>query len=142
MSKEGVSVHGSCLCGKVHYSCRIYPDKIFNCHCQFCRKAHGADYVTLALAKGSTLVIADHDGQLKEHKNAIGGYRAFCGACGSRLMNYGPDKTVYFSVTLSSVDTPIAFQAVAHVNVESKAPWCPLSEGIPAFAALPRGVLE
>ena len=48
-------VKGSCLCGSIKNEVELISDKIFNCHCQYCRKAHGADYVTVALAKANTL---------------------------------------------------------------------------------------
>lgn len=66
-------VEGSCLCGNIRYEVELIPGKIFNCHCKFCRKAHGADYVTVALAKASTLKLTDDKGYLKEHKNNAGG---------------------------------------------------------------------
>jgi hypothetical protein len=135
-------VEGSCLCGAIKYQVELMPDMIFNCHCQFCRKAHGADYVTVAIANGSTLTITDENNYLKEHLNDIGGYRAFCVNCGTRLMNYGPDKNIYVCVTLSTIDTPIDLKPVAHVNTESKAQWCTPYAGIPSFQQLPEGLVK
>ena len=134
-------VEGSCLCGSIKYKVELMEDKVFNCHCQFCRKAHGADYVTMALAKNSTLTVSDNNNHLTEHLNDIGGYRAFCSNCGTRLMNYAPDKNMYLSVTLSTIDTPITLKPVAHVNVESKAEWCIPYEGIPSFQKIPEGIV-
>ncbi|MBW4532923.1 MAG: GFA family protein [Pleurocapsa minor HA4230-MV1] len=134
-------VEGSCLCGSVKYKVELIPEKIFNCHCKFCRKAHGADYATVALAKASTLEIFDESGSLKEYKNAIGGYRAFCVNCGSRLMNYADDKNIWLCIVLATVDTPTNLKPVAHVNIESKASWCQPYEGIPSFEGLPPGVI-
>ncbi len=42
-------VQGSCLCGQITYEVELLPNKVFNCHCSYCRKAHDADYVTVAL---------------------------------------------------------------------------------------------
>ncbi|WP_200821248.1 GFA family protein [Oceanicoccus sp. KOV_DT_Chl] len=134
-------VEGSCLCGNIRYAVEIMPDKIFNCHCKFCRKAHGADYATVAMAKGSTLQLIDEKGLLKEHQNDLGGFRAFCSECGSRLMNYASDKNMYFSVTLATVDTPLNLSPVAHANTESKASWCEPYAGIPQFSGFPDGLL-
>lgn len=128
---------GSCLCGEVKYEVEIYPDKIFNCHCQYCRKAHGAAYATMALANGNSLKIIDPNQKLTEHKNALGGFRAFCAACGSRLMNYGPDKTQYLSISLATIDSDVSFKPVAHCNTESKATWCTPYEGIASFTGFP-----
>ena len=89
---------GSCLCGQIEYEVELMPDKTFNCHCSYCRKAHGTAFVTLTLAKGETLKIIKGEALLKEHMNGLGGYRAFCSECGTRLMNYAPDKTLYLSV--------------------------------------------
>lgn len=130
-------VEGSCLCGNIQYQVEIYPDKVLNCHCQFCRKAHGADYATMAVANASSLVLDDQYGQLKEHQSGAGGYRAFCSACGTRLMNYSPDKISFFCVTLSTLDTPLDIKPSAHINMESKASWCEPSEGIPQFSGFP-----
>ena len=116
-------------------------DKIFNCHCQFCRKAHGAAYATMAFAKVNTLKVSDPKKLITEHKNDLGGYRAFCSCCGSRLMNYAPDKNIYLSIALSSVDTPINLKPLAHANTESKASWCEPYDGIPSFPAMPPGAL-
>lgn len=68
---------GSCLCGQIEYEVELIPDKTFNCHCSYCRKAHGAAFVTLTLAKGETLKITKGKESLKEHKNDLGGFRAF-----------------------------------------------------------------
>ncbi|WP_204378473.1 GFA family protein [Agaribacterium haliotis] len=130
-------VSGSCLCGELTYQVRLYADKIFNCHCRFCRKAHGADYVTLALADANTLTLVDHKKLLREHKNSLGGYRAFCACCGTRLMNYGPDKNKYLSIVVNTLDTALSHYPVAHCNTESKAPWCEPYEGIASFEAFP-----
>lgn len=138
---DNYQVKGSCLCGAIKYEVELIPDMIFNCHCQFCRKAHGADYATMALAKGDTLSITDESGALSEHKNALGGYRAFCSCCGSRLMNYAPDKSIYLSITLATVDTHIDVKPVAHVNTESKARWCTPYEGIGNYPGFPPGVV-
>ena len=133
-------VKGSCLCGKVGYEVELLEGQVFNCHCQFCRKAHGAAFATLALADGATLTITRGGDALTEHLNDIGGYRAFCSHCGTRLMNYGPDKTQYLSVTASTIDEGQVSPPGAHVNVESKASWHEPSSDIPSFSGLPPGV--
>ncbi|WP_353981905.1 GFA family protein [Salinicola endophyticus] len=133
-------VEGSCLCGKITYRIDIYPDKVFNCHCRFCRKAHGADYATMAMADAASLTLNDESGCLREHQGAAGGYRAFCADCGTRLMNYSPDRQRFFLIALSTVDTPLEVKPAAHINLESKAPWCEPAAGIPQFPAFPEGV--
>ena len=135
-------VKGSCLCGKITYEIELIPEKTFNCHCSFCRKAHGSAFVTLVLAKGDTLNITQGKEFLKEHKNDIGGIRAFCSDCGTRLMNYAEDKNAYLSVTLSTIDSAIDFAPAAHVNTESKATWYEPYDGIMSFEGIPEDVVD
>lgn len=129
MSENNNLVKGSCLCGAIEYEVELIPDKIFNCHCSKCRKAHGAAFATLAFAKGEDV--------LAEHK-VKRGTRAFCSNCGLRLMNYVPDKNEYLSVTLACVDTGLDVGPVSHVFTGSKASWYEPSDDIPSFKALPR----
>lgn len=134
-------VQGSCLCGQITYEVELLPNKVFNCHCSYCRKAHGADYVTVALAKGDTLKITQGAEYLKAFQNEIGGFRAFCSDCGTRLMNYDADKSRYLAIVVPTLDTPLEFKPKAHVNVESKAAWHEPYTGIPSFQALPENLL-
>ena len=91
----------------------------------------------MAIGEASTLEIDDENGYLKEHRSGAGGYRAFCSECGTRLMNYSPDRTSFFCVSLSTVDTPLDVKPAAHINVESKAAWCEPYGTIPQFRAFP-----
>ena len=134
-------VSGSCLCGKIQYEVELIPEKTFNCHCSYCRKAHGAAFATMSFAKGETLKITKGKSLLSEHWNGSRAYRAFCSNCGTRLMNYTEDKSIYLSIALSTVDTSIDFKPVAHVNLESKACWFEPDEDIPGFESLPDNII-
>ena len=133
---------GSCLCGEIEYEVELISERTFHCHCQLCRKVHGAAFATLTLANAEMLNIKKGQDCLKEHKNGLGGFRAFCSSYGTRLMNYVPDKSVYLSIVFSTVDRPVDFQPIAHANVESKASWHESYSGIPSFQALPPGAIE
>jgi hypothetical protein len=91
----------------------------------------------MAIGDASTLKVEDENGYLKEHKSGAGGYRAFCSNCGTRLMNYSPDRTSFFCVALATVDTPLDLKPAAHINVESKADWCEPYGSIPQFSGFP-----
>ncbi len=79
---------------------------------------------------------------MKAFQNEIGGSRAFCSNCGTRLMNYGADKSMYLAIVAATLDTPLEFKPKAHVNVESKAAWHEPYAGIPSFQALPNNLLD
>ena len=135
---------GSCLCGAIEYEVQEIPGKVYNCHCSQCRKSHGAAFATQAFAHGETLRFTRGEEHLKEYRQHAGhgGIRAFCSHCGSRLMNYFPDKQIYLSVALSSVDSGFDGKPVAHAFVGSKASWHQPSDDIPSFEAIPAGALD
>ncbi len=130
-------VRGSCLCGAVEYEVELIPDKVFNCHCSLCRKSHGAAFATQAFAKAETLRFLKGEELLSEYQGRRG-IRAFCSSCGSKLMNYAPDKSQYLSVALACVDSGADVKPVADCFVGSKADWSTLSGNIPSFKMLPR----
>lgn len=132
---------GSCLSGAVGFEVEEIPSKVFNCHCTQCRKSHGAAFATQAFADGSTLKFVKGEDKVKEY-SGHGGVRAFCSECGSRLMNYAPDKNLYLSVAMSSLDNDYQAKPVAHAFVAYKAPWYTTSDDIPAFEELPAGALD
>ena len=137
MSESKNIVKGSCLCDAIEYEVELISDKIFNCHCSMCRKSHGAAFATQAFAKGETLKFFKGEDILAEYQGRRG-IRTFCSKCGSRLMNYAADKSQYLSVALSSVDSVIDVQPIAHAFTGSKAFWHEPSDDIPSFKVLPR----
>ena len=141
MTRDNFLIKGSCLCGGIEYEVEPIPQKIYNCHCSQCRKSHGAAFATQALAKGETLKFLKGEELLKEY-TGHGGVRAFCSNCGSRLMNYAPDKSLYLSVALSSVDSAYNGKPIAHANVDSKASWHNPSPDIPSYPGMPDGALD
>jgi len=134
-------IKGSCLCGAIEFEVEPIEDKIYNCHCSECRKSHGAAFATQMFAKGDTLSFIKGVEHLKEYIGH-GGVRAFCSNCGSRLMNYAPDKKMYFSVALACVDSVFTGKPIAHAFVGSKASWYTPSTDIPSFAEMPEKVFD
>jgi len=134
-------VQGRCLCGAIEYEVELIPGKVFNCHCSRCRQSHGAAFATQAFADGTTLRFIKGQDQLREYEHN-GAVRAFCGQCGSRLMNYALDKTRYLSVALANVQGDIPEGPVAHAFVGSKASWHEPSDDIPAYEGMPNSPLD
>ena len=137
-------ITGNCLCGAIEYEVEEIPGKIYNCHCSQCRKSHGAAFATQVFAKGVTLRFIKGEEYIKEYQQfpGNGGIRAFCSQCGSRLMNYLPDKNIYLSVALSSINSDFDGKPIAHAFVGSKASWHQPSDDILSYESIPTGALE
>jgi hypothetical protein len=128
---------GHCLCGAVRYelACEIAASS--NCHCQFCRRAHGAAFVTTALVPTSALHITAGAASIARHEG-----RYFCRTCGSRLFNRSESHPQATSLVVTSLarEHETTLPPVAHLNVESKAPWYTILDDAPQFPGFPPGI--
>ncbi len=130
-----MATEGYCLCKTVRFELDFEIVATSNCHCQFCRRAHGAAFVTTALVPTSALRITAGEESIARHQG-----RYFCRTCGSRLFNRGdsyPDAT---SLVVTSLAQDPTVRPAAHMNVESKARWYEILDDSPQFASFPPGV--
>ena len=128
---------GRCLCGAVRYELDAEVRAIVNCHCRFCRRAHGAAFVTTTPIPSDALRIVSGEPELARYEG-----RFFCRTCATRLFNRAdaiPDTTV---IIVASLDDEPQFAPVAHFNLESKAPWFEIRDDAPRFDSFPPGVAD
>ena len=126
---------GRCLCGVVRYELDAEVRALVNCHCQFCRRAHGAAFVTTAPVPTRALRFVAGAEHVANYEG-----RFFCGKCATRLYNRSdaiPDTT---ALVVTSLDEEPAGAPSAHFNLESKAPWFEIRDDAPRFDAFPPAV--
>jgi len=132
---------GRCLCGEVQYEVDGELPPLVNCHCQFCRRAHGAAFVTIAWVPRSRLRWIAGSERVKRYE--VGdGYRAFCSSCGTRIYNGTNDEQGFITLIVSTLDDPSLAGPVLHLNVESKAPWHEIVDELPQFEDFSSQVIE
>jgi len=133
-------LRGGCLCGAIRYQLEREPELALNCHCRFCRRAHGAAFVTLCIVRTVDLrFVAGADAVRESHTPGVG-VRAFCSRCATRLYNRAESNPALTSLVAASLDEPHSVRPRMHINVESKASWFEIRDDLPQFAALPPGV--
>ncbi len=136
MSVESQPVHrGGCLCGAVRYELRAPVAPLVNCHCRFCRRAHGAAFVTTVAVPSGRLRFTSGEDAIARHEG-----RFFCGTCATRLFNRAeafPDLTMLMA---ASLDEPPDDEPAAHYNVESMAPWHRIRDDAPRFDGFPPAI--
>lgn len=126
---------GGCLCGAVRYELDAEPGPLIHCHCRFCRRAHGAAFVTTTLVASDRLRVVSGGAAIRRHVD-----RHFCGICATRLYNRVADHPAATMLVVSSLDVEPTRAPALHVNLESKAPWYTILDEAPCFDALPPGV--
>jgi len=132
-----VSRSGRCLCGRVRYELAGELGPLVNCHCQFCRRAHGAAFVTVTWVRRADLRFTAGADLLREYRSENVGVRTFCAHCGTRFYNQAHSTPDFVALIVGSLDADPTTPPALHVNVESKAAWYEILDGRPQFDALP-----
>jgi hypothetical protein len=135
---------GRCYCGAVRYELDGPVGPLVNCHCRFCRRAHGAAFVTSALVRSAQLRIVSGEARLTEYKTREGS-RTFCERCGGRLFHRAASNRELTMLIVATLDEEPKAAPVVHVNVGSKALWYEILDDLPQHEGLPpetRAILE
>ena len=128
---------GSCLCGSITYKIESDLKTVVNCHCSFCRKAHGGVFTPLLFISLSHLSIITGKYFLKSHHvDNINADRYFCSECGTRLYNALPSLN-RASIVVATLNDVEEIRPIAHLNTESKFSWFQISDGLPQFISAP-----
>ena len=127
---------GRCLCGRIQYEVEGPLPPLVNCHCQFCRRAHGAAFVTVTWISSSSFHITSGENSVHRHEVGVG-FRGFCGSCGTRLYNGLNRGGGVITLIVSTLDACPLGGPVMHINVESKADWYSISDDLPQYQSRP-----
>ncbi|QEX21663.1 aldehyde-activating protein [Hypericibacter adhaerens] len=128
MSRESY-LEGGCLCGAVRYRVEGAPNWSAHCHCNDCRRASGAPFVTYAGFPPARFRWIK--GQPVRFNSSPGVFRSFCGRCGSPLTYEGERWPDEIHIHLGTLDHPEAIQPQGHVYTAHKLPWLKLADGLP-----------
>jgi len=114
-------IKGSCLCRNVRYEIFGQVGEIVHCHCQTCRKAHGAAFSSVAAVEDSDFKLFGEQ-FLKTFESSEGKKRFFCGFCGTHIYAKR-DRTSHVILRLGSLDDDPNSAEKSHIWVSQKAHW-------------------
>jgi len=127
-------LHGGCQCGAVRYTLHEPAREVYHCHCEMCRKLHGALYVTFGTVKRGGITIDKGKDNLRIYDSSPPNHRMFCKTCGCYL--FGDDERYpelfwFTPATLDGAAYPSPREPVRHVFVSSKVPWYRIADDLP-----------
>lgn len=128
------SKQGSCLCGKVRYQVMDISPQMGHCHCQMCRKFHGAAFSTFGEVSVENFEWLQGESLIKSYQAGNGTVRKFCNECGSSLVfipSSDPGEVIEF--TLGTLDSDIEQTPDAHIFIANKANWFQPSDDLPQY---------
>jgi hypothetical protein len=125
---------GGCLCGAVRYRASADPIRAVNCHCDRCRRASGAAFMTFVHFPIDAF--AWTSGAPKRYRSSPEAERGFCATCGSTLSMHEAVLADRVQVSLGSLDRPDLVRPHDHVWTSSQLPWLEVVDDLPRFATI------
>jgi hypothetical protein len=130
-------VRGSCLCGRFAFEAEGL-NFMSNCHCGYCRKAHGSAFATYVGSPSSSFRWLSGEGEQAFYESSPGAKRPFCPDCGSKLPGPTRGDAAFFPAGLLDGDPVV--RPMSHIFAGSKAPWHEIQDGLPSFEGVPPGM--
>jgi len=124
-------VRGSCYCGSVTFEADLPSRFCANCHCDNCRRAHGAAFVTWVGFHADQVTIRGNT--LECYITDTDAVRSFCSKCGTTLFYEGPRWENEIHIVRSNIDGEIDRAVASHVYVDHKASWLEITDDLPRY---------
>lgn len=125
------TIAGGCLCGAVRFQVGLPTLFCAHCHCSMCRRAHGAGYVTWAIASAERFALLEGEQRLVRYRSSDHGTRSFCGTCGSTLLFQSTHRPEHVDVVLANMDGPVDRVPEFHAFFDDRVDWVHVDDGLP-----------
>jgi hypothetical protein len=127
------TITGGCLCGAVRFAAE--PPTLFccHCHCHWCRRAHGAAFVTWFGVSEAAFRLTSGEDALKWFASSEKSERGFCTRCGTTMFFRSTFAPGEVHVALACADDAIDRKPQAHVFHEARVFWVKLGDDLPAL---------
>ena len=129
MSAE--KINGSCLCGQVQFEVALPSRFVCHCHCDNCRRAHGAGSVTWAGFPTARFCVVSGEESLTRYVTDTGATRSFCARCGSPLTYESPRWEGEVHVAVAALEGSLPDSPKVHVYADRSPDWCPITDDLP-----------
>ena len=122
---------GGCLCGKIRFRAHGGPRQVNHCHCEMCRRASGAPFVTWAtFATRDVEWIGAKPSVRRSSDIAV---RSFCPTCGSPLAWQADKSPDLVDLTAGTFDDPSNLRPREHIWAENRIRWVHLADDLPRY---------
>lgn len=122
---------GRCGCGALTWACKGPILWSALCHCEDCRRAASADYVSwLGVPRGGLR----WRGPQRFYRSSANVMRSFCNACGAAASfetSLFPNETHLYA---ASLDDPSLYRPTAHIFWSERRPWVQFEDSLPKHA--------
>jgi len=126
-------IHGGCLCGGVRYEISGELLEMCFCHCQMCRRVHGAPFGSYVAIHPRQHRYTRGEELIAEYQSSADAVRTFCRRCGSNLVFQNRRTPDEIWVAAGTLDGDPGIRPTSHIFVDSKAPWFAITDDLKQY---------
>jgi hypothetical protein len=126
---------GACACGHVRFEIDLPTLFFSHCHCEDCRRAHGAAVVSWVGARESAFRYLAGGDTMRWHASSKQGRRGFCGRCGTPLFFQSTLDPGEIHVARPAIRTAIDRAPASHVFHDRRVDWLHVADDLPKLDA-------
>ena len=136
---QAMKPKGGCYCGLVRFEVELPSLWVAHCHCENCRSAHSAAFVTWAGFRSERFSWIAGEEQLSRFRTDTQATRTFCKTCGTTLLFESPrwEGETHIAYACFDADVegsiPLDKQPKAHAYADRAVPWCTVDSNLPRF---------
>jgi hypothetical protein len=124
---------GSCLCGQIKYEVARFHPEITNCHCQVCRKFHGAAFATYGAVQSQDFRWLEGQTLLSTYQSSPAAERGFCKYCGSSLYYKFLGQDDQIEIAIGTLDDEPSRSVDNSIFCSSRPLWSICNKDIPEY---------
>ena len=134
----GDGVHGSCLCGGVAWRTAGAPMRMYYCHCSRCRLGRSAAHASNIFYKAEGFEWQRGESLVRDYKLPEAQFfgTAFCSRCGGAVPRVALERN-FVLMPAGPLDDDPGIRVQAHIFVESRADWDPITDDVEQHAGMP-----
>lgn len=125
------TLSATCLCGAVRFNAELPSKWVAHCHCSYCRRAHGAPFVTWVGFAAEQFSLDEGSEQPRWYESSPGARRASCPTCGTPMFFESTRWPGEVHIARALIDGPLDKEPAAHVFYEAHVPWLDIGDDLP-----------
>lgn len=122
------AIVGGCLCGAVRFTTHAPTLFCCHCHCNWCRRAHGAAFVTWFGVRADACRLEGD--ALRWYASSSESDRGFCTTCGTTMFFRSKAAPGELHIALACADGPIDRTPDLHIFWDAHVPWVTLGDDL------------
>lgn len=126
---------GRCLCGAVRFRAAGPSLFVAHCHCSWCRRAHGAAFVTWLGVREDGFELVGGEATVRWYQSTEASRRGFCAQCGTTLFYTSTLSPGEVHIARALVEGPVDREPQGHVFADHAVAWVTLGDDLPRWTS-------